>query len=198
MNHHILNYINQKGLLETVLHGFIYCKTILFLKIKIFWLRIRGYEVDFSVEFRGMNTIFQSTKKSIQISKNCVVGLGVIIRTGFTGKIFIGRGVGIYDYSIIDIQDKIEIGDNTLIAPYCYITDYDHKMKDKNTPIISQGYETSPIIIGRNVWLGAKVIVLKGVKIGDNTVIGAGSVVTSDIPPNSVAVGIPAKVVKKI
>ncbi len=188
----------RKGLIETLFVGFSYLKLILLSKIKIFWLRLRNYQIDFSVILRGANIFSQSKKESIKIDKDCVVGLGTIIRCGFDGEIFIKKGVCIYDYTVIDIHTKLEIGENTLIAPFCYITDYDHVIKDKNKPIIEQGYNAKSIVIGKNVWLGARVIVLKGVNIGDNTIIGAGSVVTSNIPANSVAVGSPARVIKKL
>ena len=60
------------------------------------------------------------------------------------------------------------------------------------------GFITAPVTIGDNVWIGAKVMVTKGVTIGENAVIGANSVVTRDIPANSVAVGIPARVIRTI
>ncbi|MEI6212126.1 MAG: DapH/DapD/GlmU-related protein [bacterium] len=66
-----------------------------------------------------------------------------------------------------------------------------HSVEDRRQPGVS-----APIILGCNVWLGVRVIVLKGVTIGDNAVIGAGSVVTHDIPANSLAAGVPARVIR--
>ena len=92
---------------------------------------------------------------------------------------------------------EIIIGDNFLSAPFSWITDndahglYPGKRENKYA-------KSAPIKIGNSVWLGYRAIVLKGVKIGDNVVIGTGAIVTKDIPSDSIAVGIPAKVVKNI
>lgn len=194
----LLNIIRRKGLIETGLLCLNSLLGVVITKVKIFWLRIRGYDIDFSVCLRGTNTFFQSTKNSIKVGKESVIGPNVKLSSGFGGLIVVKNRVGIFDYTIIDIHSRLEIGANTLISPFCYITDYDHVLRDKNMSIIKQGYKTSPIKIGKSVWLGAKVIVLKGITIGDNTVIGAGSVVTKDIPSDCVAVGNPARIIKKI
>jgi maltose O-acetyltransferase len=89
----------------------------------------------------------------------------------------------------------IEIGSNVIIGPYCIIHSANHSFNDTVSPIKLQGYEMASVRIGDDCWLGANVIVLPGVHIGRGTVIGAGSVVTKDIPPYSVVVGNPAKVI---
>lgn len=193
-----IRIIIRKGILESLVYGFQLIQNILYSKITIFWLRLRGYNLDFSVTLRGKNTFFQSRKGAINIDKNVAIGPNVKICAGFNGIIRIDEGVGVYDNTHIDIQDKLEIGKHTLIAPFCYIADYDHNTSMKNKPIIEQGYLRKPIIIGNNVWIGVRSVILKGVKIGDNSIIGAGSVVTRDIPPNSIAVGNPARVIRKI
>ena len=190
--------IKKKGLLDFIYHGGNYIKKTILSTLTIIILRLRGYNIDLSVQMRGMNHIFQGTRKSITIEKEGILGFGSIIRSGFRGKIDIKSKVAIYDYTIIDIQNKLEIGQGTLISPFCYITDYDHIVKDTIKPILQQGYNTKPIKIGKHVWVGARCIILKGVTIGDNTIIGAGSVVTRDIGESSIAVGAPAKVIKKI
>ena len=91
---------------------------------------------------------------------------------------------------------KIEIGDNTLIGPNtgiytaCHPIDYNQRLEGKEYG--------KPINIGKNVWIGGSCIILPGVHIGDNSVIGAGSVVTKDIPSNVVAVGNPCKIIKEL
>ena len=91
---------------------------------------------------------------------------------------------------------KVIIGDNVFIAPNCGIYTAHHPIDviERN-----RGLEyASPVKIGNNVWIGGNVIILPGVTIGDNCTIGAGSIVTKDIPENSVAYGNPCKVAKKI
>src|SRR3989338_1806940 len=194
----IIQSIQKKGILETGVYCFQGIYNIFLSRMRIFWLRARGYDIDYSVTMGGRNIFIQSTKNSIKVDKKSALSLNVKIATGFGGKIIIHRNVAVFEYCVIDAHRKIEIGENTLIAPFCCLTDYDHLVTAKDESPIVQGYKSAPISIGRNVWLGTKVIILKGGTIGDNTVIGAGSVVTRDIPSNSVAVGNPARVIKKI
>ena len=189
--------IRRKGLIESFLVGLNYFFNYLLLsKIKILFLRLRGYKIDFSVLLGGENSFFQSRKGSIKIASNCSLSNQVMIKTGFGGSIVIRPKVIINQGTFIDIQSHLEIGENTLISPFCYICDYDHNFENIDKPIKDQGYNSKPIIIGSDVWIGAKSIILKGVKIGKGSVIGAGSVVVKDIPSYSVAVGNPAKVIK--
>ena len=98
-----------------------------------------------------------------------------------------------YNLIILDTA-PVTFGDNVFIGPNCSFYPPQHPLdaKTRNT-LVEFG---KPITVGNNVWLGGNVTVLGGVSIGDNCVIGAGSVVTKDIPVNSVAVGNPCKVVK--
>jgi acetyltransferase-like isoleucine patch superfamily enzyme len=90
----------------------------------------------------------------------------------------------------------VEIGDCALIADNVYISDFDHKFADLDLPIKDQGIEKSRVRIERNVWLGTKVTVSRGVRIGEGAVVGANAVVTRDLPPYCVAAGLPARVIK--
>lgn len=92
--------------------------------------------------------------------------------------------------------NKVKFGDNVFIGPNCGFYTSSHPL---DYPTRNKGLEyANPIIVGNNVWFGGNVVVLPGVKIGDNTVIGAGSVVTKDIPSGVVAVGNPCRVIKNI
>lgn len=110
----------------------------------------------------------------------------------------IGDNVGIGQGSTFIAGGGIIIGNNVMIANYVGILSNDHEYKDLTIPMKDQGMkkEKTPIIIDDDVWLGYGAIVLKGVKIGKGAIIGAGSVVTRDVPPFAIAVGNPAKVVK--
>jgi len=95
--------------------------------------------------------------------------------------------------AIISATTKITIGDNCKFGPFSMIIDSDfHNVKDHN----KEG-ESGEIIIEDDVWIGAKATILKGVTIGKGAVVAVGSVVTKDIPPNAIAAGVPAKVIKE-
>ena len=108
------------------------------------------------------------------------------------GRIEIGDHVFLNYGVSLSAHHLVRIGAGSQIGSYACLMDNDyHRVEDRTQP-----GESRPIILGRNVWLGVRVIVLKGVTIGDNAVIGAGSVVTHDIPANAVAAGVPARVVR--
>ena len=84
-----------------------------------------------------------------------------------------------------------------MMGPECIIYTQNHKMDDLTRPMQQSGFgAVLPVTIGNDVWIGSRVTILPGVTIGDGCVIGAGAVVAKDIPPYSVAVGNPARVVK--
>ena len=108
------------------------------------------------------------------------------------GRLEIGNGVFVNYGASLSAHHLVRIGDGCQLGSYACLMDNDyHSVEDREKPS-----ESKPIVLGRNVWLGVRVIVLKGVTIGDNAVIGAGSVVTRDIPANSMAAGVPAKVIR--
>jgi len=93
----------------------------------------------------------------------------------------------------------VEIGDHCMFANGCFITDADHRFDDPNRPVPWQGFHTKgPTRVGDNVWCGANVVITSGVTVGERCVIGANSVVTRDLPPYSIAVGAPARVIRQI
>lgn len=116
--------------------------------------------------------------------------------------IIIGNNCNIGDFAHITALKGIIIGDNLLSGTNLLISDNSHGGFDleelKMNPIRRDLTSKGPVNIGNNVWIGNNVCVLQGVTIGDGAVIGANSVVTKDIPSFSVAVGVPARVVKKI
>ena len=112
-------------------------------------------------------------------------------------KISIASGVNIGSYARIATQSRIEIGESTLIAAYCYIGPGNHAPADGDKPLIAQEMEIKGgVSIGQHCWIGAHSTVLDGVTIGDNSIVGAHSLVRESIPPNSIAVGCPARVIR--
>lgn len=194
----ILTIVIRKGILESLVYGLKLSSDHLLSIIKIFFLKLRGYDIDYSVLLRGNDFFFQSVSGAIKISKNTIIGKGNRISAGGSGKILIGRNVLIDDSTYIMAHQRIEIGKNVKIAAFCFICDFNHKYGDRKLAIAEQGYETKPVVIGDNVWIGTHSIILPGVTIGRGSVIGAGSIVTRNVPANSIAVGNPAKIIKKI
>lgn len=116
----------------------------------------------------------------------------------FLGRITIGDGVQFQHSCCLSAHDDVTIGDYAIFAEQVSIHDESHVVTTGSDPIDYRGFVKKPIVIGRNVWVGAKVTILPGVHIGDNAVIGANAVVTHDIPAYTVAVGIPARVIREI
>lgn len=132
--------------------------------------------------------LLHSTKENFLIEQPfmCDYGYNIEIGENFYSN---------HNLIILDCA-KVTFGDNVFIAPNCAFYTACHPL-DYETR--NKGLEfAKPIKIGNNVWIGGNVVVLAGVTIGDNSVIGAGSVVTKDIPPNVVAVGNPCKVLKEL
>lgn len=113
----------------------------------------------------------------------------------------LGSGISIGNNSGIGINAKIRgplvIGNNVMMGPDVIILTSNHRIDSVSVPMNAQGSVIDEVIIGNDVWIGARVIILPGCKIGNGVVIGAGAVVTKDIPDYSVVGGVPAKVIKK-
>jgi acetyltransferase-like isoleucine patch superfamily enzyme len=110
-------------------------------------------------------------------------------------KLIIGEGVYINRNTFLDVIESLEIGPRTAIGPGCYITDHDHGMDPGRAPL-DQPMLGRPTRVGEAVWVGAGVTILKGVTVGDRAIVAAGSVVTRDVPPDTVVAGVPARVIK--
>jgi len=130
-----------------------------------------------------------------RLGKNVVICEGVVFK--HPENIEIGDNVSLNEFCYLHGIGGLKIGNNVRIAPYVCIYTHNHKFDDRSKLIVEQGLEKKPVVIEDDCWIGSNVIILAGVKIGKGSVIGAGSVVTKDIPPYSVAVGVPAKVIRK-
>jgi len=114
-------------------------------------------------------------------------------------RIEIGRGCFLNRETMLAAQERIEIGDHVMFANHCFVGDADHRFDDPDLPITWQGFTPRGAVrIGSNTWLGKGTVVRGGTAIGDRCVIGANSVVTSDLPPASIAAGVPAKILREI
>ncbi len=108
----------------------------------------------------------------------------------FGDKVVLGRD------NVINTYLDIEIGESALMADWCYVCDFDHKMDSMELPIKDQGIIKGPVRIGPDTWVATKVTILRNTSIGRGCVLGAHAVVKGEIPDFSIAVGAPAKVVR--
>lgn len=130
--------------------------------------------------------IIASAGKNINVEKGAT----------FSRRLSVGdnSGLGVN----CQIQGAVSIGDNVMMGPDVLIYTTNHRFANRDIPMRKQGYQPEkPVSIGNDVWIGARVIILPGVHIGDGCVIGAGAVVTKDVPAYCVCAGNPAKVIKE-
>lgn len=162
------------------------------------------YDVDYTkgIRFKGIPVIRKSKNSSIQIADNCrfnsaydsnLIGVNrpCIIHTANEACLTIGSGSG-FSGTVIGCFLKIDIGKNVKVGSNSLITDGDWHASDPRSN------EPKEVIIKDNVWIGEGVKILKGVCIGENSLIGAGSVVTKSIPANVIAAGNPCSVIKPL
>ena len=116
------------------------------------------------------------------------------------GEIYIGEGTFLNTQVILnaDLGGKIHISSNCIIGPRVIFRTANHNFENLNKLKRSQGHTKKDIYIAANVWIGANVTILPGVSIGKNSVVGAGAVVTKNIPENCLAVGVPAEIKKRL
>lgn len=151
-----------------------------------------GYQLRFgkSIQFSGYPRFEKQAKINLKDGM-IVIGKGLIMKPNAYiavvngGKLTIGNSVSIARNSILVCHDSITIGDRCAIAPNVLIYDHDHKF---GTEGIRPGFNTAPVVIGKNCWIGAGVSILRGTQIGEGCVIGAGCVVKGNIPPHSMVV----------
>ena len=136
--------------------------------------------------------------RGIRLAEGVALDRGVtLLATRDGARIEIGRNTYINRLTMLDADALVEIGDEVMIGPFCYITDHDHTFGTGAAPAAG-ALVSEPTRIGARCWLGAHVTVLKGVTIGEGSVVGAGSVVTKSLPPGVVAVGNPARVLRQV
>lgn len=184
------------------------------LSTAIFWMKVWFHGIEVKGPARVWGTVlfvrFPGSRITIErnvriISRPLRYALNIYsqskLRTMLPSAcIRIGENVGFNSISILARSRLIEIGDNTMIGGNCQIMDTDsHPLWPPESRSYYPGSDhDAPVKIGQNVFIGLNVIVLKGSDIGDNSVIGAGSVVSGRIPPNCIAAGVPAKVIRTL
>jgi acetyltransferase-like isoleucine patch superfamily enzyme len=123
------------------------------------------------------------------------IGDGTKIRC-HEGEVVIGAKTVFGQECTISAYQQVRIGDQCVIADRAMFIDFDHGVVEVERPIRLQGIYKRPVEVGSNVWIGYGACVLRGVRIGDNSIVGTNSVVTKEVPANAVVGGIPAKVIR--
>lgn len=210
----MLNYFKRKPIIELILFAYSRIKFIIDFKFSTiqFYARakVHGINVGKNIQVCGPIYFYRYFGSKIQfgddivtISRPDVYALNIFphskIRTMSSSAIIkIDNNVSFNSICIVARSKTISIGENTLIGGNCQIMDTDfHPLWPPSIrKIYSDDLYDKPVLIGKNVFIGLNVIILKGSKIGDNSVIAAGSVVSGEIPSNCIAGGIPCKVIK--
>jgi acetyltransferase-like isoleucine patch superfamily enzyme len=135
----------------------------------------------------------------LELGAQALLEPGVWLTAPGSARIRIGAGTYLNLGVMIAAIDLVEIGEHCMLANGCFVTDASHRFDDPELPVPWQGFTSrGPTRIGNNVWCGVHVAITRGVTIGERSVIGANSVVTTDIPAFSIAAGAPARVLRRI
>ena len=184
--------------------------------------RIRGirhylyqYRIKRKFKFVGNNVLFLRFSqlegaKHIVIKDNVFIGENCYVTAWdkwgeqiFSPQILLEESVNIGAYNHITAINRIQIGKQVIIGKFVTITDNSHGMCKEYSeldiaPVTRPLYSKGPVVIEDNVWIGDKVVILPNVTIGKGAIIGAGSIVTKNIPPYTIAAGNPAKIIKTL
>jgi acetyltransferase-like isoleucine patch superfamily enzyme len=186
------------GAIEKVLHTSSRIHTRLFTLLLSSQFKEMGAGARISPPFRFYGLNQMSLGECAMINRDCWIQTIPGDRQDKAAKLIIGSHAGIGMGAHISAAKQVLIGEYVLLARNVHIADHAHAFENIDVPIMKQGINRiAPVSIGRSSWLGENVVVLPGVTIGEHCVIGANSVVKSSIPDFSVAVGAPARVVKR-
>lgn len=166
--------------------------------LRFVWFKVRNPHIETDGFFfleRGAEVYARKGYGRLRIGRWVWIGTGNALRC-HEGTLTIGDKCVFGRKNTINTYMDISIGADCIFADWIYITDFDHKFDDLTVPIRKQGIVKSPVRIGRDCWFGEKTTVLRGVTIGDGCVIASHALVNRDLPPRSVAGGVPARVLK--
>jgi acetyltransferase-like isoleucine patch superfamily enzyme len=145
------------------------------------------------------NVLEALRERRLDVGAGTLLEPGVWITAPGAARVRIGEGSFLNLNVMVASVELVEIGSHCMFANGCFVTDGNHRFDDPGKPVTWQGFTTKgPTRIGDNVWCGANVVITSGVTVGERSVIGANSVVTTDIPPGSIAAGAPARVLRPI
>ncbi|MNT02946.1 putative acetyltransferase [compost metagenome] len=186
-------YIYQNKTLKRLVHWLIMSPT----RTRPRWY-VRMLQFLYVKRGRG-SVIYSSVRRDLVPFRNCSIGSRSVVESfsvlnNAVGDLHIGHhsriGIGNTIIGPVTIGNQVNIGQHVLISGL------NHQYEDVHRSIAEQGVSVAEVRIADDVWIGGNVVILSGIQIGEHAVIGAGSVVTKDVPAYSVVVGNPAKVVK--
>jgi lipopolysaccharide O-acetyltransferase len=150
--------------------------------------------------------VYVRGKANIRWGKRLTTGIGVrldVFCSDSEQRLFFGDDVQLNDYVHIGAVQRVEIGSDVLIASKVFISDHNHGGyneligdSEPFVPPLHRPLVAKPVFIGDRVWIGEQACILPGVKIGEGAIVGAGSVVTRDVPANSIVAGNPARILR--
>lgn len=146
-----------------------------------------------NVEFRRGVELRSHSGARIEIGDRCRIDRGVRILATNGARVRIGAGCRIGLYSVLNGGASIEIGESALLSGFVYLQTSQHRFAVKDKPIKDQGYTHGEVKVGDGAWLAAHVVVMPGVSVGQNAVVGSNAVVTKSVEADVVVGGIPAK-----
>jgi len=152
-------------------------------------------KIGVGCDIRARFALRVDAKAHVRIGQRCIIDNDMVME--IAGHFEVGARTIFGHHCTIAAKESVLIGEDCLIAEMVSIRDHDHTYRRMDIPVREQGATCAPVKIGRDVWIGAKATITKGVVIGDHAIIGANAVVTKNIPENAVAVGVPAKVIKR-
>jgi acetyltransferase-like isoleucine patch superfamily enzyme len=184
---------NARFIYRNRMYTFNYWRSLYrFTKFKIFH---RGIKTEGFVFLPKHYEISKGKEAEFVIGGFVWIGEGCAFRA-HEGLLRIGRKTTFGGKNTINCYNHVEVGEEGLWADHIYVVDFDHWYIDPHMTIRSQGIRKEHVIIERNVWIAEKATILRGVTVGEGTVVGAMSLVTRDVPPYAVVGGVPAKVLK--
>jgi acetyltransferase-like isoleucine patch superfamily enzyme len=163
----------------------------------VYTLRIRGARVGKGVTIGKRVRFDLGARASLEIGDRVIIDTGCFITVAEDSDLTIGNDTYIFHNSDISSTAGTTIGKFCSLAPYVSVIDSDHNYDDTHRPIRFQGGTRKRIVIEDEVWIGTRAVVLSGVHLGKHSVIAAGSVVTQDVPSNSLAGGVPARILRQ-
>jgi acetyltransferase-like isoleucine patch superfamily enzyme len=163
----------------------------------------RGLRVSRGVTVGAYSRLDAFGEKGLVLGPRAKLGAHTLVTTTshltrFGQGLTVGSDTGIGDYAHLGCSGGIEIGRDVIAGPFLTVHSQEHVYDDPTVPIRSQGTTEAPVVLGDDIWIGARVTILAGSQIGSGSVIAAGSVVKGEFPPYSLIAGVPARRIRGV